>query len=326
MWTELDLHDLGSPSALGWAHPGLAYFESVFYTVDPLRPVIVGFDGEGGAVCEIHVDAREIHGIDVQPGSEPSLWIADPGNKAILDDEGRYRSHEADAGGRVVQLGFDGSIRQILGAPSLEAYASAPYRPTSVVVDMELDSLWVADGYGQNLIHLYSLDGAYRRTFGLNDERLDNPHSIALDRRGATPRLLVSDRGNARILALEPLTGELLGVVGLGDVERPSGLTIWDDLLVVADLNGRVSVFDADDRFVCHLGAAPRSDLERAGWPNAIVSDRTVRPAIVDGAFVSPHDVAVSPDGTLVVCEWVIGGRLTVHDLTQLAWSPSEGD
>jgi hypothetical protein len=79
------------------------------------------------------------------------------------------------------------------------------------------------------------------------------------------------------------------------------------DHLYVADLMGRVTVLDADDQLVEHLGADDHV-TERTGWPNAIADGRMVRPPLADGRFNSPHGITVVGDD-VIVTEWLLGGR-----------------
>lgn len=312
-WTDLTAVLAGSES--GWAHPGLAYADGLFLTTDATLPRVVAFDLEGRPAWSFDVDAREIHGIEVDGDV---LWLADPGAKECADGDGGYRTDLAARGGQVLGVDGAGSVFLRIGRPDLPIYREQEFRPTSVVAAADL---WVADGYGADLVHQYRRDGVRVATIGLDDLRLDNPHSLAWDPRGE-PRLLIADRGNSRILAIDPDTRALLAVIGAGDVERPSGMTIWGPYLLVADLNGHVAVFDGEDRLVTRIGAADPPLIDREGWPNVTDDGETVAPTMTAGVFNSPHDIATTPEGTLMVCEWVIGGRLTAISLPPLLPSP----
>ncbi|MGF3057141.1 hypothetical protein ACQUSW_11400 [Microbacterium sp. YY-01] len=255
------------------------------------------------------VPAREIHGIEID---DELIWLADPGNKECPDGQGSYSTQEGENGGQVLAIRRDGTTAVRIGAPSLPIYDSNVFRPTSVVA---AEDLWVADGYGANLVHRYNRSGDLLGSIGLEGVEFDNPHSIAWDDRDGRNELLVADRGNNRILAIEPTTGKVNRVIGDGVVERPSGMAIWRNLLVVADLNGRISLLNSEDELLTHLGESGVDALDRDGWPNVIQGGLTLRPSVDPGKFNAPHDVAVTPDGLLVVCEWMIGGRLTAVDL-----------
>jgi hypothetical protein len=313
-WRNVPLAVPGSQNGMGWAHPGMAYSEGLFYTTDPLDPVVIGFDTAGNRMSELAVDARDIHAIVV--GSDKAFWLADPGKKECRADDGHYATRVVEAGGQILQYGRDGLIRLRIGAPEHDAYRLGAFRPTSLA--LAADAVWVADGYGQNLVHRFDLGGNLLATFDGGQDSLDVPHSILLDRRGDEERLLVADRDNSRILVLDPSTCDVVSVIGQGVVDRPCGMEIWNGYLVVADLHGRVTVFDDTSTFVRHIGETGPATLTRPGWPNALDGGRNVRPQMASGKFNAPHDIAIAPDGLLAVCEWVIGGRLTLLRLADL--------
>jgi len=285
------------------------YADGVYFTTDPAEARVLAFDGEGRIRWTADVPAREIHGIQADGDL---IWLADPGNKECPDGHGGYATREGEGGGQVLALRRDGSIALRIGQPALRAYERSAFRPTSVVA---AEDIWVADGYGADLVHRYSRSGDLLGTIGLEGVSLNNPHSIAWDSRAGKDQLLIADRGNSRILAVDPATGQVNRVIGEGVVQRPSGMTVWQEFLIVADLNGRVTVLDANDQLVDHLGASRSDALDRVGWPNAVNDGSTVRPHVDPGTFNAPHDVAVTPEGQLMVCEWMIGGRLTALDL-----------
>lgn len=183
------------------------------------------------------------------------------------------------------------------------------YAPTGVAVDERDGSLWVADGYGQGLVHRFTRDGDLALTLTGADGagRFDCPHAVFVDRR-SRPRLYVADRGNAR-LQVHDLDGRFLGVVGDG-LWSPTAMVACGERLIVAELDARLAVLDAEDRLVGYVGRDDDAP-EREGWPNAVGADgRTVRPpALTPGRFNSPHGLAVDARGDLHVAEWLIGGR-----------------
>jgi hypothetical protein len=127
-----------------------------------------------------------------------------------------------------------------------------------------------------------------------------------IDRRGAAPLLYIAERGNRR-LSVHDLDGTFLRHAGVGELLAPCAMATLGDRLYVADLVSRVTVLDADDRLVEHLGG-DREATRRDGWPNAIVDGRMVRPPLVEGRFNSPHGITIV-GGDVVVTEWLLGGR-----------------
>lgn len=255
------------------------------------------------------------HGVTVAPsGPEEHVWVADNGYVRTADGSGTFRKHPPPPiRGSVTRYTLRGVPVGVLEQPPTVG-SHDDYSPTDVVVDMgsARDGTWVSDGYGQHLVHLFDADGRHRLaidgTQGAGAFR--QPHAIHLDHR-TTPRLLVADRANDRIQAFDPTTGRYVGCFGQDIVNRPSGLATWGDLLAVAELAGRLSLFDARDRLVDQVGPAPPAVTERPGWPNALDDGkREVRPPLQAGRFNSPHAVATTAGGELVVSEWLIGGRV----------------
>jgi hypothetical protein len=82
---------------------------------------------------------------------------------------------------------------------------------------------------------------------------------------------------------------------------------------------GRISVFDAEDRFVCHALGRPDAPLSwetlaqarTMGWPNTRDADGTiVRAPLEPGQLRAPHGISAAADGTIYVAEFAIRGRL----------------
>ena len=301
------------PDPSAWAHPGLVVApDGSVLVADTAVPVVHRLDGMTGAlVASTPLPTTEVHGLAIEPERpDEVLWVADQGVR--LRVEGGETVRSGPWAGRVIRgtLARDDGSWEEIEAPHHEVYREKPYRPTFVAFDAGSDDVWIADGYGGHVVHRYGRDGAYRGSIGGGQgDPFDTPHGVWVDRRGPEPRLLVADRGNKRIVAFD-LDGGWMGEIGVGRLTSPSGMVGLGDLALVAELHGALAVLDPDDLVAGHLG---QGDLphERDGWPNARRPDGSIgRPDFVAGRFDAPHALDVTPDGAILVAEFVLGGRL----------------
>ncbi len=206
----------------------------------------------------------------------------------------------------VVKTTLHGQVVWRLGPPNLPAvYESRnQYKPTGVAVAPNGD-VYVCDGYGQSVLHQYSSDAKWIRSWGSKGSRpgqMDCPHGVWVDTRGEAPVLLVADRANIRIQVFT-LNGQHLGFL-TEELRYPCSFYQFEDELYIPDLYGRVTIFDRENKLITHLGDNP-GIWKRAGWPNIPHQDR--RP----GKFIAPHALCVDFNRDMYVVEWIPDGRLT---------------
>jgi hypothetical protein len=181
---------------------------------------------------------------------------------------------------------------------------------------------FLADGYGSWRIHRYDADGKWLSSFGKPsdeadaDGTFDTPHGLWIDDRSepgrpgpGEPLVVVADRANAR-LQWFTLDGEHRKT--LGGFHLPANLDLRGDVLLVPDLVGRVTLLDAKNEVIAHLGDDSKRIAADAG--HKIRGDES---KWVPGKFVHPHDACFDADGNIYVAEWVGSGRIT--KLTKLA-------
>lgn len=290
-------------TASAWAHPGAAC------TIDGAL-VVAATDGqhihrlEGSQVVgTISVPTTECHGLAATVDGD--LWIADPGNKGHLHD-GVVTS--TTAAGQVVRVDPVGRIQGRLAPPT------ADWMPTGVAVqDFGRASdgrLFVADGYGAGLVHCFATDGSllWSCDGAATGTPFDTPHGITVDTRTTPARLLVADRGNRRVVVLS-LDGEVLGGFGSDYLTSPSSFAVAGDRVWITELFGAVVAASIDGEFLERLGTTDAHS--EPGWPNRVVGGLIVPPTEPE-TFRSPHGIAASPTGTVLVAEWVIGGRVSL--------------
>jgi 6-bladed beta-propeller len=285
-------------------------------------------DRSGATTRLIEIDGvdDDLHGITlVEEDGTELLWIADTAT-LLFGGQDDLDIRPLAPSGKVVQLDLNGKIVRRLEQPPHAEYASgSEYRPTRVAVDERrlggTGDIYVADGYGASLVHLFSADGAYRTSLS-GDEgagRFNCPHDVLIDRRKSEPELYIADRKNSRILVYD-LDGSFRRVVGDGVLAGPTQLATSGSTLVITDLlAGRVTLLDGDGQLITHLFPSPAPppdwDQEPDAWPNARDADGKLIPAnLQPGAFHTPHGVAIDEHGRIYVSEFAIGERVAVLD------------
>lgn len=137
---------------------------------------------------------------------------------------------------------------------------------------------------------------------------LRNPHALLVIERGGDPELIIADRHNSRLQVYD-LDEHCKRAITSDRIVTPSALAEHQGRLYIAELQGGIVVLDERDRYVHTI--PPRATLRDAGWPNLAVDGRIERPELRRDQLNSPHAIAVGPDGSIYVAEWVQGGRVT---------------
>ena len=233
------------------------------------------------------------HGLHIQKeGSTEFLYLCDTARgivmKATLNGEAVFTLGYPDESA-AYQPGSDGK--------------KPKYSPTNLAIAPNGD-LFVGDGYGSSYINQYNRKGEYVRTFGGKGKeagKLDCPHGIIVDRRGATPILTVADRGNARIQRFT-LDGAHLDFVG--GTNLPCHFNFFKNGdVVVPDLGARVTLLDQHNQVIANLG-----DDSASPWRD---TRKLSRDHFTPGKFVAPHGACFDHKGNIFVVEWVEVGRVT---------------
>lgn len=302
----------------GWAHHGIVVTSGgEVVTFDEKLPRIQVLTRDGVLVRTFDVDVVEGHGmLLVEENGLELLWVSDIGSKMQCGDDGAYSpAGDSPVRGSVVKLRLDGSEVFRLPMPELSVYENGDYCPAQVAVDERRfggsGDIWVADCYGQMLVHRFDETGAFIATLdgSTGAGRFTHPHAIHIDRRGSQPELLVADRRNKRIQVFD-LAGDYLRSFGEDFLVSPSGFAAYGENLLVTELDSRLTVLGPDNEVKAFIGSDRDSERTRPGWPNAVENGQVGRPPLETGKFNTPHGVAVDSDGNLYVSEWLVGGRL----------------
>ena len=228
--------------------------------------------------------------------------------------EGQFLFHADCNTGLVRKTSLTGE--SVLDFPWPEASgcyaAKAHYKPTNLAivphdagsggaVHPQAGHVFIADGYGKSWIHEYDASANYLRSFaGPGAERGQTacPHGIMVDTRQGEPRLVVADRSNRRLQYFS-LDGRHLGFVTEG-LRSPCHFDAFGDLLLVPDLEARITLLDKSDTPVAQLGDGT----------NFALRDKP-RDQFIPGRFIAPHSACFDASGNIFVVEWVEIGRVT---------------
>jgi DNA-binding beta-propeller fold protein YncE len=280
----------------GWLHSGIALLSDNRLVFEaPGGNGIILLDPQTLNQKKIPVDIAVAHGITTTFEDEHDfIWICDPGEKNP---------------GKVIKIDLDGNIIRTITPPGSSPLSEKNWRPTSIAIANNGD-IWVADGYGLNLVHVYRVNGT-TETFdgsasGIN---FNCPHGVAVDERNSPPTIAIADRRNRRIVFMAE-DGSYIRSVTAEIMIGPSSIAVGRDALFVTDLFGAVISVSQEDEVSALIQTT--NSQSRPGWPNAFgdVAEKLVAPTIPQGAVNSPHGIALSPDGILYFTEWFLGGRV----------------
>ena len=292
-WTTLRYDPDDRPEA--WSHSGAAIAaDGRLVVAQRGGGGITLIDEKSGSAERIAMSTAECHGILSEPSIDPgTLWIADPGGQVLA-----------------LELA-SGSTRRIR-QPDVPAGQPERWAPTSlalVTAGPHRGDLWIADGYGESLVHLVRPDGSSLTIDGSESgTAFDCPHGVAADTRGTVPLIVVADRANRRLVWFD-LDGSFVRALEDPVMTSPSSIAVRGAELLVTDLFGALLAVDPTDRVTAVIGLDPATH-SRPGWPNDELEGREARrPELVDGILNSPHGIAVREDGTVYLTEWLIGGR-----------------
>lgn len=251
-----------------------------------------------GQVVQVVVDSQDrlyyFHRL------KPGVMIFDKSGEYIgsWPEDGRFQDiHSAwlgtDADGEyllVVDRDRNALARTTLAGEKVWEIVSERFsRPTDAAAARNGD-IFVSDGYGNPYVHHLSPQGEHIATWGaagVGPSEFRLPHGIWLAERDGQECVYVCDRENRRI-QIFTLDGRY--ITKLTDLRRPTDIiTGPDGTRYVSELLHRVTILDARDRAMAHIGGESKAE---------------------PGFFVAPHAVALDSDGSLYVTEVLEGQRV----------------
>ena len=306
-------HDyLTPPAAIRWQDThgvavdaeGLIYVKHRTKTVDEVDAVVV-FDQAGQVVrtfgAEYHGGG---HGIDVRKeGGEEFLYLCDNKGyiaKTTLNGERVWKQ-------AAPRLDVYEGARPFVNSKPGEYGKGEKFSPTNIAFAPD-GGFYVGDGYGSHYIIRYDAQGKVLGYFGGPGNqagKFQTPHGLWWDDRpGREPALVVCDRANARLQYFSESGSFLSAIEG---VLFPADIDTRGPVMVVPDLHARITLFDAKNRVIAHLGDDP-------GWRKQVLAEqlalRRQPKRWQNGRFIHPHDACFDHEGNLYVAEWVATGRI----------------
>jgi hypothetical protein len=287
-WGELpDGYVYGNTHGVCQDAQGFIYIKHTVGTGARCEDAVVVFDADGKFVRSWGKDFKGgAHGLHLnREGGTEFLYLC--------DIRRRFAVKTTVAGEEVFRFPF----------PAAEGLYEKPedYVPTNIAIAPD-GTVFVADGYGKSYIHRYTTQGKYLASFagpGSEPGKAKCPHGLMVDRRGAEPELVVADRSNRRLQYFS-LAGEHRRFV-TDELRAPCHFDERDGVLLIPDLEARVTLFGRDNRLIAHLGDG--------GHYNGI-RDKS-RDHFTPGKFVAPHSAIFDRAGNIFVVEWVEVGRVT---------------
>ncbi len=213
-------------------------------------------------------------------------------------------------GKRVYKTDLQGKILYVIGNIEKESSTSQKFEwsnPTDVAVAANGD-IYIVDGYGSQRVSRFDKNFTHIKTIGSRTEKnaagpnaphgtFNVCHGVWINTLKPDPEVFIADRHNDRI---EVYSLELDYKRTLkGDVRNPCCFYQHKDHLYIPDLGSRVTILDADDKLVAHLGDGRQPDGKTAK------PDNQTNPAL----FAHPHAMCVDSHGDLYVVEWLDFGR-----------------
>jgi hypothetical protein len=195
---------------------------------------------------------------------------------------------------QIVKTDLDGKVLLTIGNVKDESTTSIKFpfnMPTDVAIAPNGD-IWVCEGYGGNMLHVFDKRGKFKQTIGKPGSgpgEFKTCHGIWVDTRGGEPTVLVADRSNARIQKFN-LGGELKGELKGDHIRNPCCFYQHNEAMFVPDLDKLVTILDKDGALIQSMGDGRMKDDA--------------------STFKAPHALCLDGAGDLYVIEWVPDARL----------------
>lgn len=224
-------------------------------------------------------------------------WSKERGHEYLYWTENVNTMKKPNYGGRMYKTDMQGKVLYTIGNVEREGSDSQKFgwtNPTDVAVAANGD-IYVVDGYGSQRVSRF--DNSFRpiRTIGgpgKEHGKFNTCHGIWISTLNSEPEVYIADRANGRI-EIYSMELDYKRTALDGEVRNPCCFYQHKGNLYIPDLASRVTIMDAKDQLVTHLGDGKDH------------KDNETNPAL----FGKPHALTVDSRGDFYVVEWIGSGR-----------------
>ncbi|MBS0208318.1 MAG: twin-arginine translocation signal domain-containing protein [Planctomycetes bacterium] len=266
--------------------------DRVYVTSRSVNPCVAIFDRDGKLLETWSNDFAEKVGYTAQQVASTAhglYWSKEPDGEFFYFTENK-------PGSRVYKTDLSGKVLYEIGKEVKQGSASAPFEfvnPTDVAVAPNGD-IYVVDGYGSQLVHRFDKNFKLIKTMGgpgTEHGKFKTCHGVWISTLGKEPEVYIADRTNGR---LEVYSLDLDYKRTIPDMRAPCCFYQHAGHLYIPELGSRVTIIDANDKVVAHLGDGKGIKKEE------IPADK----------FTTPHAMTVDSQGNFYIVEWIDYGRV----------------
>lgn len=282
--------------------------DRVYVTSRSQSPCVAVFDRNGKLLETWSAEFADRVGYSLPQVADTAhciYWSREGRNEFLYFTENVSTNKEGPKlGKRVYKTDLKGKILYVIGNVEKEGSTSQKFEwtnPTDVAVAANGD-IYIVDGYGSQRVSRFDRNFRHIRTIGERTAKgatgpnaphgtFNTCHGVWINTLKREPEVYIADRHNDRleVFDLELNYKRTLG----GDVRNPCCFYQHKGHLFIPDLASRVTILDADDKVVAHLGDGKGK------------TDNKTNPAL----FATPHALCVDSHGDFYVVEWVDFGR-----------------